>query len=137
MGAATAGQPSAASNGDYDSSDDPSASPDDDDTQDENTPDGGSQNSDGGSEAPASHDPSGTGEIMDAGARVDGDAGDRESPVDVTAEEQGWDEAMNLARAEGKLPRRGRGDGAKRPCQHPRLADPPAPPHDRRRAPRL
>ena len=41
---------------------------------------------------------------MDAGARVDGDAGDRESPVDVTAEEQGWDEAMNLARAEGKLP---------------------------------
>ena len=108
MGAATAGQPSAASNGDYDSSDDPSASPDDDDTQDENRPDGGGQNSDGDSDAPASHDPSGTGEIMDAGARGDGDAGDGESPVDVTAEEQAWDEAMhqamNLARAEGKLP---------------------------------
>ena len=45
---------------------------------------------------------------MDAGARGDGDAGDGESPVDVTAEEQAWDEAMhqamNLARAEGKLP---------------------------------
>ena len=108
MGAVAAGQPSAASNGDDDSSDDPSASPDDDDTQDENGPDGGSQNSDGGSEAPASHYPSGTGEIMDAGERVDGDAGDRESPVDITAEEQGWDEAMdqamNLVRAEGKLP---------------------------------
>ena len=45
---------------------------------------------------------------MDAGARGDGDAGDGESPVDVTAEEQAWDEAMhqamNLARAEGRLP---------------------------------
>ena len=108
MGAATAGQPSAASNGDDDSSDDPSASPDDDDTQDENGPDEGSQNSDGGYEAPASHDPSGTGEIMDAGARGDGNAGDGEAPVDNTAEEQAWDEAMhqamNLAKAEGKLP---------------------------------
>ena len=45
---------------------------------------------------------------MDAGARGDGNAGDGEAPVDVTAEEQTWDEAMhqamNLARAEGKLP---------------------------------
>ena len=45
---------------------------------------------------------------MDAGARGDGNAGDGEAPVDVTAEEQAWDEAMhqamNLARAEGKLP---------------------------------
>ena len=32
---------------------------------------------------------------MDAGARGDGDAGDGESPVDVTAEEQAWDEAMH------------------------------------------
>ena len=62
----------------------------------------------GDSDAPASHDPSGTGEIMAAGARGDGDAGDGESPVDITAEEQAWDEAMhqamNLAMAEGKLP---------------------------------
>ena len=45
---------------------------------------------------------------MDAGARGDGGGADGESPVDITAEEQAWDEAMhqamNLARAEGKLP---------------------------------
>ena len=106
MGAAAVGQPSGAGDGDDDSSDDPFDSPDDDDGQDETGPDGDRQGQDGGSDAPASHDPSGTGEIMDAGARGDGDAG--ESPVDVTAEEQAWDEAMhqamNLARAEGKLP---------------------------------
>ena len=63
---------------------------------------------DGASDSPPSHDPSGTGEVMDAGARAgeDGDAG--ETPVDVAAEEQAWDEAMhqalNIARAEGKVP---------------------------------
>ena len=41
---------------------------------------------------------------MDAGARGDGNADAGESPVDITAEEQAWDEAINLARAEGKLP---------------------------------
>ena len=81
-----------------------------DDDRDGNGPGGDGQNRDDGSDAPASHDPSGTGEIMDAGARGDGDgdAGDGETPVDVIAEEQAWDEAMhqamNLARAEGKLP---------------------------------
>ena len=64
---------------------------------------------DGRSDAPPSHDPSGTGEVMDAGARA-GQDGDESSktPVDVTAEEQAWDEAMhqalNIARAEGKVP---------------------------------
>ena len=81
------------------------------DSPSDSSAEGGDETQDGSGEggnsyAPASHDPSGTGEIMDAGARGDGAAG--ESPVDVTAEEQAWDEAMhqamNLARAEGKLP---------------------------------
>ena len=109
-----------AGDGDRDSSGDPADAPDDsdgqgqdssdDDGRDGNGPGGDGQDRDDGSDAPASHDPSGTGEIMDAGARGDGvgDAGDGETPVDVTAEEQAWDEAMhqamNLARAEGKLP---------------------------------
>ena len=73
--------------------------------------DGDGQDGDGqgdGSDAPASHDPSGTGEIMDAGARGGGTGEQDESPVDVIAEEQAWDEAMhqalNLAKAEGKAP---------------------------------
>ncbi len=73
--------------------------------------DGSGQGEDGASDAPPSHDPSGTGEVMDAGARAG--AGDNESgetPVDVAAEEQAWDEAMhqalNIARAEGKVPGR-------------------------------
>ena len=133
MAAAAAGQASAAGDGDDDSSDGPAdppggpandddtGKPDDgggqgqdgsgddgrgDDRQDNDQPGGDGQGPDGDSDPPASHDPSGTGEIMDAGAR--GDEGDGESPVDVTAEEQAWDEAMhqamNLARAEGKLP---------------------------------
>ena len=73
--------------------------------------DGSGQGEDGASDAPPSHDPSGTGEVMDAGARS-GDDGDEsgETPVDVAAEEQAWDEAMhqalNIARAEGKAPGR-------------------------------
>ena len=128
IGAAAAGQPSGAGDGDDDSSDQPADTPDSpgddddsgapgdgqgqddpgDDGRDKNGPDGDGQGQDGTSDAPASHDPSGTGEIMDADARGDGGDGDGESPVDVTAEEQAWDEAMhqamNLARAEGKLP---------------------------------
>ena len=66
------------------------------------------QGKDGASDAPPSHDPCGTGEVMDAVARA-GDGGEpAEAPVDVTAEEQAWDEAMhqalNIARAEGKVP---------------------------------
>ena len=119
MGAAAAGQPSGAGDGDDDSSDQPTDTPDgpgddddsgapgDGDGQGQDGSDDDGRHGDGMSDAPASHDPSGTGEIMDAGARG-GDAGEAESPVDVTAEEQAWDEAMhqamNLARAEGKLP---------------------------------
>ena len=122
MGAAAAGQPSAASDDDNESSnapadtpeagtdDDESDAPDDgggqgqgapgDDGRDEeNGPDGDGQDQDGGPDAPASHDPSGTGEIMDAGARGGGgDAGEGESPLDVTAEEQAWDEARRGSR---------------------------------------
>ena len=120
MGASAAGQPSGADDGDDDSSgdgpdtpdgpgdDDDSGAPDDGDGQGQDGPGDDRRDGDDPSDTPASHDPSGTGEIMDAGARGDGDAGDNESPVDVTAEEQAWDEAMhqamNLARAEGKLP---------------------------------
>ena len=72
--------------------------------------DGDGQGDDAQSDAPPSHDPSGTGEVMDAGARAgDGDESG-ETPVDVAAEEQAWDEAMhqalNIARAEGKAPGR-------------------------------
>ena len=120
MGTAAAAQPSGADDGNDESSgdgpdtpdgpgdDDDSGAPGEGDGQGQDGPDEDGRDEDGTSDAPASHDPSGTGEIMDAGARGDGDAGDSESPVDVTAEEQAWDEAMhqamNLARAEGKLP---------------------------------
>ena len=79
----------------------------DGDAQDEDSPgqDGNDEGDDGSSDAPASHDPSGTGEVMDAHARAGEPA---EAPLDVTAEEQAWDEAMhqalNIARAEGKVP---------------------------------
>ncbi len=62
----------------------------------------------GASGAPPSHDPSGTGEVMDAAARGDSDSGSGEASVDTAAEEQAWDEAMHqalsIARAEGKAP---------------------------------
>ena len=58
---------------------------------------------------PASHDPCGTGEVMDADERRDDATGrSGESPVDRPAEEQAWDEAMHqaasLARAQGNAP---------------------------------
>ena len=57
----------------------------------------------------ASHDPCGTGEVMDADERQDDTAGQSgESPLDTPAEEQAWDEAMHqaasLARAQGNAP---------------------------------
>lgn len=69
---------------------------------------GGAPESDSnGSGEPPSHDPAGTGEVMDAPAGETG-SGDGSSAPDHTAEEQVWDEAMHqaasLARAEGKLP---------------------------------
>ena len=58
---------------------------------------------------PASHDPCGTGEVMDAEERRDDATGQSgESPLDTPAEEQAWDEAMHqaasLARAQGNAP---------------------------------
>jgi len=107
-GAAPAGQPSPDDDGAERGSDDRSDSAaDDSDGQDQDADDEGD---DAASEAPPSHDPSGTGEVMDADARA-GDGGrPAEAPVDVNAEEQAWDEAMhqalNIARAEGKVPGR-------------------------------
>ena len=70
--------------------------------------DGSDEADEGTSDAPTSHDPSGTGEVMDADARAGDDGQPAEAPVDITAEEQAWDEAMhqalNIARAEGKVP---------------------------------
>ena len=72
--------------------------------------DGNGQGDDGASDAPPSHDPSGTGEVMDAGTRAGDHTESGETAVDVAAEEQAWDEAMhqalNIARAEGKVPGR-------------------------------
>ncbi len=82
----------------------------DGDAQDGDAPgqDADDEGDDGSSDAPASHDPSGTGEVMDAHARAGDDGEPAEAPLDVTAEEQAWDEAMhqalNIARAEGKVP---------------------------------
>ena len=76
--------------------------------QDEDGRDEDGQGEDGTSDAPPSHDPSGTGEVMDADARARDGGDSDEAPVDTTAEEQAWDEAMhqalNIARAEGKVP---------------------------------
>ena len=73
----------------------------------------GAEPAQGSSDAPGaaapSHDPAGTGEVMDASANVNGNGSDSGfSQADRTAEEQTWDEAMHqaasLAKAEGKLP---------------------------------
>ena len=138
-GAASSGAPGAGSSDDAQSSPDggdegagdPSDSTDDEDGQDQDGADGGPNEEDGdgqsrdgdgqgqdnngqdeddASDAPPSHDPSGTGEVMDAGTRTGDDGDAAETPVDVAAEEQAWDEAMhqalNIARAEGKVPGR-------------------------------
>ena len=124
-GASPAGQASPDSN-DEDSDDQTDSSADDSDGRDDDRngepdgeagedqdgdgqgQDGNDEGDDGTSDAPPSHDPSGTGEVMDADARAGDDGEPAEAPVDVTAEEQAWDEAMhqalNIARAEGKVP---------------------------------
>ena len=124
-GASTAGQALPGSD-DEDSDDQTDAADDDSDGRDEDADgepdgedpgdrdgdgagqDGNDEGDDGSSDAPPSHDPSGTGEVMDADARAGDDGKPAEAPVDVTAEEQTWDEAMhqalNIARAEGKVP---------------------------------
>ena len=105
------GDPSDSSDGgDADDQDGNGGDPDQGDGEGQSQ-DGNGQGEDGASDAPPSHDPSGTGEVMDAGTRAgeDGEASG-ETPVDVAAEEQAWDEAMhqalNIARAEGKVPGR-------------------------------
>ena len=109
--AGAAGQPSP-EDGSADP-DDPSDSAADGRTQDEGDQDEDGRDEDGpgehgASDAPPSHDPSGTGEVMDADARARDGGDSAEAPVDTTAEEQAWDEAMhqalNIARAEGKVP---------------------------------
>ena len=106
--AMAAGQPSGAGDDDGDPTGDPSASPDDADAHDGDGQGGDGAADDAGSDAPPSFDPSGTGEVMDADARAGEDGEPAEAPLDVTAEEQAWDEAMhqalNIARAEGKVP---------------------------------
>ena len=108
-GTGATGQPLGAGDDDGDPSGNPPDSPSDSPNDgDDEAQDGDGQGEDPGSDAPASHDPSGTGEIMDADARAGANGEPGESPVDVIAEEQAWDEAMhqalNLAKAEGKAP---------------------------------
>ncbi len=82
-----------------------------DESRDPSDPDDGEgspQGPDGVSGAQPSHDPSGTGEVMDAGSREGQGSGSNETSLDSAVEEQAWDEAMhqalNIARAEGKVP---------------------------------
>ena len=55
-----------------------------------------------------SHDPAGTGEVLDSPCGAGGDSRTGDTPRDTRAEERAWDEAMHqaarLARAEGNLP---------------------------------
>ena len=79
------------------------------DSSTEASNDGDANGNSGG--APASCDPSGTGEVMDAPADAGtGNGESAPSPADIAKEEQAWDEAMhqalNLAKAEGKAPGR-------------------------------
>ena len=91
-----------------DGDDEPNGEDGDDQDGDGQGQDTSDDGDDGTSDAPPSHDPSGTGEVMDADARAGDDGEPAEAPVDITAEEQAWDEAMhqalNIARAEGKVP---------------------------------
>ena len=110
--------------------------------QDEPGSGSGSAGSKPSGQMPASHDPCGTGEVMDADERRDDATGQSgESPVDTPAEEQAWDEAMHqaasLARAQGNAPGARRRDDPASASEHPRLAVAVAPLHDRCRPPRL
>ena len=103
----TGDQSGSAGDGDPRDQDRGGGNPDEGDGHGQNR-DGNAQDEDGASDAPPSHDPSGTGEVMDASARAGEDRDSSDTPVDVAAEEQAWDEAMhqalNIARAEGKVP---------------------------------
>ena len=95
------GQPSPGANGEE--SGNPSDSADDGEGEEESP-----QDCDSASGATPSHDPSGTGEVMDADSRAGDGCDTGQASVDTAAEEQAWDEAMHqalsIARAEGKAP---------------------------------
>ena len=88
-----------------------SSGPSDDASKEQGDPGAGDQDtaSPASGQAPPSHDPSGTGEVMDAAAHRDSEA-DESGPASAgtAAEEQAWDEAMHqamrLAKAQGKTP---------------------------------
>ena len=110
--------------------------------QDESSVSDVSSGSEPSGQMPASHDPCGTGEVMDADERRDDATGQSgESPLDTPTEEQAW----GRGHASGREPRtgarqragRGRGDDPASAPEHPRLAVAVAPLHDRCRAPRL
>ena len=92
-----------------DGSDGDDQSGDDTDPSRYGDPQNGDDSGDGDeTDAAPSVDPAGTGEVMDAAARNDGDAMSADAPMDVNAEEQAWDEAMHqalsLAKAQGAAP---------------------------------
>ena len=92
--------------GDDEDQRDPSNPSDDNSPQEQDEPGSGSGSpgSKPSGQAPDSHDPCGTGEVMDADERRDDATGQSgESPLDTPAEEQAWDEGH----APGREPRTG------------------------------
>ena len=89
-----------------DASDDPDQDDDADDQEQSNSDSADDSRQDPQSESMESHDPSGTGEVMDAPSDADGT--EELTEEQRIEEEQSWDEAMhqalNLAKAEGKVP---------------------------------
>ena len=95
-----------AGGGEQDEDDPPSPSTPDRSGTDGPSDDDSDTDPDADDSGPPSTDPSGTGEIMDAGPGAD--TSDNADAPDFTQEEQDWDEAMhqalNLARAQGNAP---------------------------------
>ena len=125
---ASAPDPQSGGDDDDDSGDsgEPSVSPGDGDGE----ADGQDGQSDAGaSDAPASCDPSGTGEVMDAPAGDEGGDANSGPSADIAEQEQAWDEAMHqalsLAKAEGRAPGGVPGSriaAIRRPGPHPVMA---------------
>ena len=117
--------------------------PGDGDGEGQDDPDGDGPGEDGGTDAPPSFDPSGTGEVMDAPGRRQRwrQQRFRRDP----GRHHGRGTGMGRGRAPGAQSRQGpgqgpgrhRGDHPERPCQPPRLAGAAAQIHDRRGAQRL
>ena len=110
--------------------------------QDETGADNNRSGSKSSGQTPASHDPCGTGEVMDADERRDDATGQSgESPVNTPRRGAGVGRGhapghQSRAGARQRAGRRRRDDPASA-SQHPRLAVAVAQLHDRRRAPRL